>query len=214
MNDNLITLSFKGKPSCISDPAWQYDYGQVAVFEDIELDEIFEVHFSNTKDKGLASVHLGENNRCEVPAGYFMTGLPIYGWVYVHPTLGSGETEYSFVIPVKTRPEPSPEENIPEPDLSALTHAVDLLYNALDAASASAEEAAGSAAGAKEDAAAAKESAEAAEQSADRAEQSAAQAGYMFFYIDENGDLIYQRTSNTEVDFYLDDGDLYARANL
>ena len=152
MNDNLISLSFKGKSSCISDPAWQYDYGQVAVFEDIELDEIFEVHFSNTKDKGMASVHLGENNRCEVPAGYFMTGLPVYGWVYVHPTLGSGETEYSFVIPVKARPEPSPEEDIPEPELSVLTDAVDLLHNALDSASASAEEAAASAASAKEDA--------------------------------------------------------------
>ena len=47
---------------------------------------------------------------------------------------------------------------------------------------------------------------------ADRAEQAAADSGYMFFYIDENGDLIYQRTSNTQVDFYLDDGDLYVEA--
>ncbi len=49
-------------------------------------------------------------------------------------------------------------------------------------------------------------------QSADRAEQAAANAGYMFFHIDSNGDLIYERTTNTEVDFYLDDGDLYVRA--
>lgn len=53
--------------------------------------------------------------------------------------------------------------------------------------------------------------AEAAE-SADRAEQAAATAGYMYFYIDENGDLIYQRTPNTQADFYLEDGDLYVRA--
>ena len=50
---------------------------------------------------------------------------------------------------------------------------------------------------------------EAAEEAQDKAEQAAAQAGYMFFYIDENGDLIYQRTPNTQVDFYLQDGDLY-----
>lgn len=56
-------------------------------------------------------------------------------------------------------------------------------------------------------------SAQSAEQSADRAEQAAANAGYMFFYIDENGDLIYQRTTNTQVDFYLADGDLYVRAS-
>lgn len=48
--------------------------------------------------------------------------------------------------------------------------------------------------------------------SADRAEQAAANAGYMFFHIDSNGDLIYERTTNTQVDFYLDDGDLYVRA--
>lgn len=47
---------------------------------------------------------------------------------------------------------------------------------------------------------------------ADRAEQAAANSGYMFFYINENGDLIYQRTENVEVDFYLSNGDLYVRA--
>ena len=47
---------------------------------------------------------------------------------------------------------------------------------------------------------------------ADRAEQAAGQSGYMFFYIDENGDLHYQRTDNVDVDFYLNDGDLYVRA--
>ena len=53
---------------------------------------------------------------------------------------------------------------------------------------------------------------EAAETSADRAEQAAQNAGYMFFNIDENGDLIYQRTENVDVDFYLEDGDLFVEA--
>ena len=53
----------------------------------------------------------------------------------------------------------------------------------------------------------------AAETAANNAEQASANAGYMFFYIDEHGDLIYQRTPNTEVDFYLSNGDLYVRAN-
>lgn len=53
---------------------------------------------------------------------------------------------------------------------------------------------------------------ERAETAADHAEQAAAQSGYMFFYIDNNGDLIYQHTSNTQVDFYLEDGDLYVEA--
>ena len=68
--------------------------------------------------------------------------------------------------------------------------------------------------GAMQSARSAEESARNAARDADRAEQAAADAGYMFFYIDGNGDLIYQRTSNTQVDFYLDDGDLYVEAIL
>ena len=62
---------------------------------------------------------------------------------------------------------------------------------------------------AKEDA---KDYADSAEASADKAEQASANAGYMFFHIDENGHLIYERTSNTEVDFYLFNGHLYVEA--
>lgn len=76
--------------------------------------------------------------------------------------------------------------------------------------SASSASASASSASASEENAA--ESAEDAERYADLAEQIAATNGYMFFYIDEHGDLIYQRTSNTEVDFYLLDGDLYVKA--
>lgn len=54
--------------------------------------------------------------------------------------------------------------------------------------------------------------ADAAADSAEAAEQAAANAGYMFFHIDENGHLIYERTSNTEVDFYLSNGHLYVEA--
>lgn len=48
---------------------------------------------------------------------------------------------------------------------------------------------------------------------ANRAEQAAGRSGYMRFYIDENGHLHYQRTSNVQVDFYLEDGHLYVRAS-
>jgi hypothetical protein len=44
---------------------------------------------------------------------------------------------------------------------------------------------------------------------ADRAEIASANAGFMFFDIDDNGYLQYTRTANTEVDFYLDNGDLF-----
>lgn len=88
-----------------------------------------------------------------------------------------------------------------------------------DAASQSESNAAASAASASQSA----ESAQASESSArtsatnaardaDRAEQAAGQSGYMFFHIDSNGDLIYERTSNVDVYFRLVDGDLILEA--
>ena len=52
-------------------------------------------------------------------------------------------------------------------------------------------------------------SAEESEEWAHAAEQAAGQSGYMFFHIDERGHLIYERTPNVEVDFYLQGGHLY-----
>lgn len=80
-------------------------------------------------------------------------------------------------------------------------------------AAAASETAAGqSASAAAESEAAAQASADDAAESADRAEQAAGQSGYMFFYIDERGHLIYQRTPNVNVDFYLQDGHLFVGA--
>lgn len=44
---------------------------------------------------------------------------------------------------------------------------------------------------------------------AEMAQQSAKDLGYVHFYIDENGDLIMERTSNLNVTFEMIDGDLY-----
>ena len=55
----------------------------------------------------------------------------------------------------------------------------------------------------------ASESAQSAEADADRAEQAASDAGYMEFHIDDNGHLIYERTSNVDqIDFELVNGHL------
>ena len=44
---------------------------------------------------------------------------------------------------------------------------------------------------------------------AEAARQQALDAGFMAFYIDHNGDLYYQRTTNLDISFRLVDGDLY-----
>jgi hypothetical protein len=79
-------------------------------------------------------------------------------------------------------------------------------------AAASASSASQSAESAQASESSARTSATSAAQDADRAEQAAGQSGYMFFHIDSNGDLIYERTSNVDVDFRLVDGDLILEA--
>ena len=78
-------------------------------------------------------------------------------------------------------------------------------------ATAKATQAAESATNAAESATNAATSAAESAASADKAEQAAANSGYMYFHIDSSGDLIYHRTSNVDVTFYLADGDLYVR---
>lgn len=98
-------------------------------------------------------------------------------------------------------------ENASEDAASALAYRNEAQQSAISANSAAlAAASSASAASASEDAA--HEYAEDAEASADRAEQAAASAGYMFISMDENGHLIYERTSNTDVDFSLVDGHL------
>lgn len=65
---------------------------------------------------------------------------------------------------------------------------------------------------AEADADRAEDAADKAEREADKAEQAAANAGYMFFHINDAGHLIYERTPNTEVDFYLNNGHLFVEA--
>lgn len=93
----------------------------------------------------------------------------------------------------------------------AATSASESAQSATRAAT-SAQAASNSASDAAQSASAASGSADEAERYADLAEQAAAEKGYMWFYIDESGALIYQHTSNTEVDFYISDGDLYVKA--
>ena len=54
------------------------------------------------------------------------------------------------------------------------------------------------------------ESKDTAVNAAERAEQAATTAGFMDFFIDDNGDLIYERTENLDIEFELDEGRLIA----
>ena len=101
-------------------------------------------------------------------------------------------------------------ESASESATNASASATDALTSA-GTATTKAGEAAQSATQAAASAIAAAASASEASTSADRAEQAAHTAGYMHFYIDSNGELIFQRTEHVDVSFYLSNGDLFVR---
>lgn len=208
---NITTAFFSGGNTAMTAPLYQWDYGQVLSINGLTLPAAFQVHFSNYPRSGTTTTSIGQDGQVVIPDVYLTKGLPVYAFIFLHNGEDDGETEYVITIPVNARPQPTDEEPTPEQQseinqiIGALNNGVERAETAADSAEASATASATSAA---ESSASATEAAE----SADRAEQAAANAGYMFFYIDENGDLIYQRTPNVDVDFYLSDGDLYVGA--
>jgi len=115
----------------------QYDKGLSIRFTGIELPEEFEVHFSNEKDYGIATVVKGKDNIAKIPDAYLYQGDYIYAWVYAYgkvktknyvvegeimtltPTEGEridtrqAVTVCQVIIPVQHRPVPVsvPEES-------------------------------------------------------------------------------------------------------
>lgn len=283
---NIVHVRFGGHRIVYAEPAYQYNYGQILKFDDLDLPEAYEVHFSNTDMGGVAVTQIGNADGVKIPYSVFLSGQTIYAWIFLHAGLDDGETVYKAVIPIAKRsvvmdPSPTPEDvDVISQAIAALDLAVEHADADVEAAVAAAtlsesyavggtntregedtdnskyykeqaELAKQAAEDAKRDAVDAKEKAEDAQEkaedaqdaaetaqeaaelaqekaedaqeaaegfaddastSADRAEQAAKDAGYMFFYIDQNGDLIYQRTSNVQVDFYLHEGDLYVKA--
>lgn len=207
---NKITAIFDcGAVTACAERLWQYDYGQILVFAGLDLPEIYEVHFAN-EGEGETITVLGDKNGVAVPDQFLVTGENIRAWIFLHAGESDGETEYAIRIPVQKRPQPSDIEPTPVQQ-DVITQAIAALNHAVTQTDEDVETTAGHVTEASAQADRAETAADEAEASADRAEQAAATAGYMFFYIDDRGHLIYSRTDNTEADFYLENGHLYVQ---
>ena len=166
-NINIIVADFSGGGRKTSTPAlWQYDYGQLLQFSGIEdLPSTYEVHFSNEKDGGYTKTQIGDENGVTIPDEYFLTGQPIYAWLFLHNGETDGETVYQVTIPINKRSRPA--DYAPTAvEQSAITQAIAALNAAVEAADAAqeaaetAQTAAETAQGKAEDAQAAAEAAE------------------------------------------------------
>lgn len=163
---NIIAASFGGATVCRTAPAYQYDYGQLLTFPDLELPTAFECHFSNT-ERGTSVTQIGANNVVTIPDTMFQTGAYIYAWVFLHTGEDDGETEYMAVIPILKRAQPT--DDVPTPvEQSAITQAIAALDAAVEQTGEDVANAAASAAAAlaSEQAAAASEINAAASESA------------------------------------------------
>lgn len=211
MTTNIVNALFGAQRESTTRALHQYDYGQRLIFADLQLPQAYEVHFGNDPYDGETVTQIGDSTGVVIPDACLLTAGYVYAWVFLHTGEDDGETRYLAKIPVTARSEPTNLEPTPVQQ-DAITEAIAALNTAVEQTAADVILADNYANDARGYAESAEESAAEAAQSAEDASQAAANAGYMYFYIDEHGHLIYQRTPNTEVDFYLDNGHLYVRA--
>jgi len=176
---NVLNIVFGGPRNVTTAPLWQYDTGQVAKFYGVDLPANYEVHFSNSSVGGTAVTRFGNQNGVEIPDSVLTSGEPVYVWLYLHEGVYDGETEYSAVIPVKSRPardgsDPTPEE-------------ADAIAQALEALSEATGETYGAAALATAAASTATAAAESASDAADSATTASAAANTAAGYANAQG---------------------------
>lgn len=137
MSTNIITIHFNGGTLAYSDPAkpiYQYNYGQILKFADLDLPFSYEVHFSNTDDCGNSVTQIGDAGGVIIPDNLFLSGANIYAWIFLHTGEDDGETEYKTILTISKRAKPTNQQPTPVQQ-DAITQAI----AALDAAVAKSE---------------------------------------------------------------------------
>lgn len=102
MNGRITHAVFNGEQTCETAPLYQYDYGQVLMFDDITLPETYEVLFSNNITEP-AYIVIGSSDGAAIPDKLLITGKNIVACVFLHDGDDDGETEYVARIPVRPR---------------------------------------------------------------------------------------------------------------
>lgn len=104
---NVVTCSFNGRTHAYASRAlWQWDYGQILQFPDLELPSSYQVHFSGSPF-GPAFVQLGGPDGVEIPDDLLKTGEPVFAWLCLQAGEDDRETVYACQIPVNRRGQPS-----------------------------------------------------------------------------------------------------------
>ena len=137
---NIITARFGICNQAVTAERYQYDYGQVLQFSGIPLPAAYVVDFSNNPKGGDSTSQIGGEDGVNIPDAYFLTGRPIYVFVYLHTGEDDGETVYRVEIPVRPRPArtnatPTPvQQSVIDETIAALNAGVDRAETAADSA--------------------------------------------------------------------------------
>ena len=135
----IVTVTFNGTRNANTRKLFQYDYGQSYYFKDLELPEVFEVHFSNKPKDGKAKTMIGQNQYVDIPDEYLTTGLPVYAWIFLHNGSTDGETRYT--IQTGVTPKSKLENAEPTPvQQDTITRTIAVLNEAVDKSEQSAED--------------------------------------------------------------------------
>ena len=143
--ENVVVAKYNGVRFPDTAPKYQFDYGQTLQFENIELPQAFEVHFSNNMSGGDSITAVASGGVVSIPDDMFQSGDDIFAFIFV-PGEDAGETVYRIHIPVAKRPNiteltPTPtEQSAIDEAISALNDAVTLAEGYAGDARASADE--------------------------------------------------------------------------
>ena len=135
---NIVTAVFRASKMTRTRALYQWDYGQVLRFSDLELPYTYTVHFSNFSVGGEAKTMIGGNDGVDIPDEYLTTGQNVYAWVYLHTGVDDGETMYAVTIPVQSRPMPTEDKPTPVQQ-GLIEQAIALLNTGVAAAQEAAE---------------------------------------------------------------------------
>lgn len=123
---NVVTARLSSRDRIIeTPPLYQYDYGQILKFTEIDLPATYEVHFGNSP-YGNAVTVLGDENGVAIPDMYLTTGDAVHAWLFLHTGENDGETMYHVMIPVRMRPEVTDVPPTPV-ELSVITQTIAIL---------------------------------------------------------------------------------------
>ena len=134
LNETTITYGDNSIPSL-----YQYDYGQVIIFDGFDLPETFEVHFA-TGTGSASKTAIGQADTVAIPDEFLMTSGKLRGWIFLHEGEEDGETEYDFIINVLHRA--APTDTMPTPvQHDIIMNLIGEMETAVEEAGQSAEEA-------------------------------------------------------------------------